>query len=562
MRKAGWNAAVGSRWMLGLVLASALPASAQRVMQDGFESRGTHAETLAEASRFLQQATFGSTEASMAALQGRPYAEWIDAQLAMPPTEVLPYMRAEAGVADPAASLDFYFFTEAWFDRTLRAPDQLRQRVAFALSQIMVVSERGNSLGNDGLALGAYYDLLLRHGLGNYRELLEQVTLSPAMGRFLSMYRNRKPDLTSNIRPDENFAREVLQLFSIGLVELEADGTPRRVGGETVPTYDEAVVRGFAHVFTGWGCALFPFEEAQGTCSTALPMRPFENYHDRGEKRLFPGLVLPPERDARTDLEEALDAIFEHPNVGPFISRQLIQKLVTSNPTPSYVARVAAVFEDDGSGERGDLGAVVRAILLDPEARFGHLQSPTRFGKVREPLLRLTQVWRALDVRWQGNRMIADDRDIHESHNQSPLSAPSVFNFYSPNYSPGGVLTAPGLLAPELQAISDAFAIALTNNLWGRIHWSCNGCPMEGLDPGVRVVVLDPWTTPMVGAGTATVDAQIERANRLFLGGTMSPSLRARLRARLLGLPTSEVDLRVHNLLYLTTASPEYAVQR
>ena len=549
---------------LALFLAGALAscAHAQVLFGDGFEAAAAAPDTAADASRFLQQATFGATEADIAALQGRPYADWIHAQMALPMTSVLAYMKAHDETPG-TPELDFWLFTQGWFDNALAAPDQLRQRVAFALSQIMVVSERGNSLANDGLALGAYYDILLRNGFGNYRDLLEEVTLSPAMGRFLSMYRNRKPDPASNIRPDENFAREVLQLFSIGLVKLNRDGTPVIVDGHTVPTYDEQVVRGFAHVFTGWGCAGMDFENPQATCSTEAPMRPFEVYHDRGEKRLFDGIVLPAGRDAAVELDAALDAIFQHPNVAPFIGRQLIQRLVTSNPTPQYVDRVAAVFEDDGSGERGNLGAVVRAILLDEEARFGHLRRATTFGKVREPLLRLTQVWRGLDVRWLQDRMFPDDIDIHLRYNQSPLAAPSVFNFFSPAYAPGGVLGGQGMVAPEMQAITDTFAISLTNDQWGRIHWQCQGCDMNAhAYPGVRETRLEPWRASIAGGGDAAIEAMIERANVLFLGGTMSPPLRSRVRARVLELPASDPLLRVQNALYLITASPEYAVQR
>lgn len=554
-------------------LASALPAffltgalatfaHADMLMSDGFESRGTVPDAAADASRFLQQATFGATETGIAALQGRTYASWIDTQMALPMTSVLAYMRAHDETPG-TPELDFWLLTQGWFDNALAAPDQLRQRVAFALSEIMVVSERGNNLANDGLALGAYYDILLRNAFGNYRDLLKDVTLSPAMGRFLSMYRNRKPDPANNIRPDENFAREVLQLFSIGLVKLNRDGTPVIVNGSTVPTYDEQVVRGFAHVFTGWGCVGIDFENPQATCSTEAPMRPFEAFHDRGEKHLFDGIVLPANRDAMVDLDAALDAIFQHQNVAPFISRQLIQRLVTSNPTPQYVDRVAAVFENDGSGERGDLGAVVRAILLDEEARFGHIRQPATFGKVREPLLRLTQVWRGLDARWLQDRMFPDDIDIHLRYNQSPLAAPSVFNFFSPSYTPGGAVGAVGMVAPEMQAITDTFAISLTNDQWGRIHWQCQGCDMNAQAyPGVRETRLEPWRVSIVGGGEAAIDAMIERANVLFLGGMMSPALRSRVRARVLELPANDPLLRVQNALYLITASPEFAVQR
>ncbi len=554
-------------------------ADADLVFRNGFERATDLPPSRGEASRFLAQATFGTTEMDIDALVERGYRAWLDAQFALPTSFMLPYMRAAENVTNPLDALPFYRFRQAWFVRTLAAPDQLRQRVAFALSEILVVSERGNGLGNDGLALGAYYDTLLRNAFGNYRQLLGEVTLSPAMGRYLSMYRNRKPDAANNIQSDENYAREVMQLFSIGLVRLNRDGTPVLVGGQTVPTYDGDVVRGYARAFTGWAChcgtgqqcPVDPFLDDNFTCSTEHAMVPFENYHDRGEKRLLDGAVLPAGSDARPELERALDVLFNHPNVGPFIGRQLIQRLVTSNPSPAYVDRVAAVFDDNGAGVRGDLGATVRAILLDPEAREGHHAAPATFGKVREPLLRLTQLWRAFDVTWRNDRLMLDDLDIHERYNQSPLYSPSVFNFFAPNYTQGGVLAAAQLSAPEMQIITANFAIHLSNDLAGRIYWSYVGGPMD--DPGdpqspVRLIRLERWVqsiTPLPGSSEApagALEALLDRCSDLLLGGQLSPALRARIRTRLLAIPAGDALRRVQNVLYLITTSPEYAVQR
>lgn len=554
----------------------ALPvAAADLIFRDGYEfpvrpsSRG-------EASRFLTQATFGPSDADIDALSASSYAAWIAAQVELPPSYFLPYMRSQAGITDPLQPIPFAEFLQAWFVRVLSAPDQLRQRVAFAFSEILVVSERGNGLGNDGLALGAYYDILLRHALGNYRDLLEDVTLSPAMGRYLSMYRNRKPDAANNIQADENYAREVMQLFSIGLVKLNRDGTPVLVNGQTVPTYDGDVVRNLARVFTGWACHCGagqqcvpdPFPVEPFTCSTEHEMVPYEAYHDRDPKRLFDGVVLPAGSDARPELERALDALFQHPNVAPFVSRQLIQRLVTSNPSPAYVDRVAAVFENDGRGVRGNLAATVSAILRDREAREGQ-RSSASFGKVREPLLRLTALWRAFDVVWDHDPLFPDDREIHESHNQSPLLSPSVFNFFSPGYSPGGVLAAPGLVAPEMQIVTANFAIRLANDVSGRVFWSYRGGPMD--DPqfvGVRLVQLARWEQsirPAAGSSQApagALDRLLDRSTELLLGGRISPALRSRIRARLDALPADEPLRRVQNAIYLIATSPEFAVQR
>jgi uncharacterized protein (DUF1800 family) len=561
---------------LALLPASASAGGAELVFRNGFERPLDQPANHAEASRFLAQATFGASEGDIDALVALGYGAWWDAQAGRPPSYVLPYMRTAEGTSDPLRALPFYRFRQAWFVHVLGAPDQLRQRVAFALSEIFVVSERGNGLANDGLALGAYYDILTRNALGSYRQLLEDVTLSPAMGRYLSMYRNRKPDPANNIQSDENYAREVMQLFSIGLVKLNPDGTPIVAGGATVPTYDGDVVRGFARAFTGWACHCGqgqqcppdPFEQENFTCSTEQGMVPFEAYHDRDAKTLFDGVTLPAGRDARPELEAALDHLANHPNVGPFIGRQLIQRLVTSNPSPAYVARVASVFGDNGAGVRGDLGATVRAILLDPEARGGHVALPESFGKPREPLLRLTQMWRAFDVSWKNDVLMLDDLDIHERYNQSPLFAPSVFNFFAPDHAPSGSLAEEGLVAPEMQVITANFAIHMTNDFAGRIYWGYRGGPMDEIDDRTRVIALEHWEQmirPAPGTPEAppgSLDQLVERFDVLLLGGTMSGPLRQRIRARLLSIAADETLLRVQNALYLIAASPEYAVQR
>ncbi|HVJ62920.1 MAG TPA: DUF1800 family protein [Tahibacter sp.] len=564
---------LAAAWLAGPVAFA--QSSDDLVFRNGFE-RSDRPATRGEASRFLTQSTFGGSDADIDALAASSYNAWITAQIARPPGYVLEYMRTQEGTADPVASIPFAIFKQAWFVRALGAQDQLRQRVAFALSEILVVSERGNGLENDGLALGAYYDILLRNALGNYRQLLEEVTLSPAMGRYLSMYRNRKPDAANNIQSDENYAREVMQLFTIGLVKLNRDGTPVLVGGRTVPTYDGDVVRGFARVFTGWACHCAPSQPCPAdpfpvepfTCSTEHEMVPYENYHDRNAKTLLDGVVLPAGRNARPELEAALDVLFNHPNVAPFIARQLIQKLVTSNPSAAYVDAVAAAFENNGQGVRGDLGAMVRAILIHPEAREGHRTAPQTFGKVREPLLRLTQLWRAFDVTWRNDALFPDDREIHESHNQSPLLSPSVFNFFSPSYTPGGVLANTGLVAPEMQIITANFAIRLANDINGRVYFAYRGGPMGGLSNTVREIDLDGRVQsirPVPGSTEApegSIDRLINRCAELLLGGQITPALRTRIRERVLSIDADDPLRRVQNVIYLISTSPEYAVQR
>ena len=365
-----------------------------------------------EAYRFLNQSTFGATDAEAQRLialgdSTNSYSRWLDEQFAKAPSTQLPTVVAAVPNPIPAGfnigSLQAQR-VEAWFQNSLNGDDQLRQRVAFALSEIMVVSQVG-ALANFPLSLADYYDMLARDAFGDYRKLLEDVTLHVSMGIYLSMLGNQKPNPALNIRPDENYARETMQLFSIGLVELNVDGTPRLVNNQTVSTYDQSIIEGFANVYTGWryaGGTSFANAGRATLTNQVQPMQAYAEQHSTGTKKVlsYTGAALntiPSNQTPSQDLANALDNIFNHPNVGPFISRQLIQKLVTSNPSAAYVARVAAVFNSDSQGRRGNLQSVIRAILLDSEARAA--PSAQTAGKIKEPLLRLTQLWRAYGAR-------------------------------------------------------------------------------------------------------------------------------------------------------------------
>jgi uncharacterized protein (DUF1800 family) len=377
------------------------------------------------ASRFLQQATYGADGDDIAALMAMPSFEaWIDAEFAKPATPHLPYVEQFRNVTNPnnptyPGNLTY----SAWWKNSVRANDQLRQRIAFALSQIMVVSEDG-PLDDRANAVSDYYDLLLDHAFGNVRDLIEAVTLHPAMGRYLDMLNNDKPSLTSGRIPNENYAREILQLFSLGLYRLHPDGTPVLDSKDgLIPVYDQEAIIGYAHVFTGWGYhytgdyrTSFP-----SSSNWIEPMREVPARHFTGKKRLLNNVVLPglpvlngapldpygshngstiagnPEFQAlpMAELDAVHDQLFQHPNIGPFLCSQLIQRLVTSTPTPAYVHRVVQKFNDNGSGVRGDLKAVIKAILLDYEARSLVAAAAPGFGKQREPVLRVTQLARA-----------------------------------------------------------------------------------------------------------------------------------------------------------------------
>ena len=505
--------------------------------------------TQVEAFRLLDQATFGATEQEARTVIDLGVEGWIDRQMRQPESLQLPYLRSLPVPENlPRLQRDRL---DIWFRNVLTGPDQLRQRVAFALSEIMVVSESGG-LRQMPYGLADYYDILVRNAFGNFRELIEEVTLHPAMGVYLSMLGNQRPNPARNISPDENYARELMQLFTIGLVELNTDGTVRTdARGRPIPTYDQDIVEGFAHVFTGWkyaGGANFNRARRNET-NQALPMQNYADYHATGSKLLLNGVRLPAGQTGRQDLEDALDNLFAHANVGPFIAVRLIQRLVTSNPSPAYVSRVAAAFNDNGSGVRGDLGAVVRTILLDPEARSG-AESPSG-GKLKEPLLRLTQLWRAYgaqsangDYRYQPLNTFA----------QSPLQSPSVFNFFSPFYAPPGEIAEAAMTAPELQ-IATEYQNTLITNFFYQQAFSRNS-----RNPGLRgndVFIDIEEEVALAG----DVDALIDRVAEKLLAGQISPTLRTEIRGMLERRPESNAAGRVAETIYFIASSPEFARQ-
>ncbi len=502
----------------------------------------------ADAYRFLDQATFGPTEGEAQRLIDRGYAGWIDDQIALPASLEVPYMQSL--VLPPGTQLSPRDRLDAWFRNVTRGPDQLRQRVAFALSEIMVVSDQ-SVLVNFPLGLAHYYDLLAQNAFGNFRELMETVTLNPSMGVYLSMLGNEKPDAARNIRPDENYARELMQLFTIGLVELNPDGTERLdAQGQPIPTYTQEIIEGFAHVYTGWtfGGSLafylpsFDFQR---------PMQAFPSFHDTGAKLVLRGAVIPAGQSPERDLEDALDNIFAHPSVGPFIARRLIERLTSSNPSPAYVQRVAARFDNNGSGVRGDLGAVVRAILLDTEARAAPVTGNE--GKLKEPLIRLIALWRAFDGKAASGRYLLEQPQVF--FGQAPLRSPSVFNFFSPDYQPAGEIADAGLVAPEMGIVTEYSATNMTNYLLFSIY--LRNQATAGLLPDD--IYIDIAAEQQLAADpTAMVDRIVDR----FTGGRTSEAVKAQAVTMASRAPLSNPTLRVAEALFLIATSPEYAALR
>jgi len=407
--------------------------------------------------------------------------------------------------------------------------------------------------------VASYNDTLAQHAFGSFRELLEAVTLHPAMGVYLSMLGNQKPDAEQNIRADENYARELMQLFSIGLVQLNLDGTEKLDGeGQPIPTYDQDVIENLARVFTGWTYAgAGSFSQAQGTAENqVVPMQAYPEQHDMESKTLlvYPGAaksVLPAGQTAQQDLADALDNVFNHPNVGPFVAKQLIKRLVTSNPSPAYVARVATRFNDDGAGERGNLAAVVKAILLDPEARA--TPSADTEGKLKEPLLRFVQFLRAYGAASARGDYAFDD--IVDITGQGALQSPSVFNFFSPAYAPAGEIAERGMVAPELEIVTGFRATTFANELYDQVF--LRNSSRSSL--GQSVVVIDIDDEMALATDPAALVAQV--ADKL-LGGQISPELEAEAIAAISRVSVTRAADRVEEALFLIVTSPEFATLR
>jgi uncharacterized protein (DUF1800 family) len=513
-----------------------------------------------DAARFLTQATFGlKSITEIDALKARGYESWLNEQFGLAAASHVQYVNDRKAAGEKPDEERAY---EAIWQQWLFESGQLRARMAFALSEIVVISNIAPDL--DTYAMASYMDMLNRNAFGNYRQLLEDVALHPAMGYYLNMIGSKKEDLAKGTHPNENFAREVMQLFSIGLYKLNVDGTRQLdAQGKPVPTYDQSVVRGMAAAFTGWNFA------GNDTSKPAIfdpakenwldPMVPWEMWHDTGAKTLFDGITLAAGQDARKDLKGALDALYNHPNVGPFIGRELIQRFVTSNPSPAYIGRVAAAFNDNGRGVRGDLRAVVRAVLLDPQARDLAKAAEPSWGKQREPVIRFANYLRGFNAASPSGRnkiWYLDSAD--EGLNQSPLLSPSVFNFFSPNYRQPGALAAAGLVAPEFQITTETSMVG-SLNFFGRLVK--NGA--YGYDDTKLTLNLAE-----LNALATNPAALADRLSLLLLCGNMSEGLRANLITTLAAMPAPKTGSsatltdRAKAALILIALSPEYVIQK
>lgn len=551
-----------------------------------------------DASRFLMQATYGPSLSEISYLRSKGYDAWLTEQFNLPQSSHEQYINM---LRDEGRRIYTEQFNEAFWTYAVSGRDQLRQRMAFSLSQIFVVSQLGGGLDDKPFAIANYYDMLGRDAFGNYRQLLEDVTLHPAMGKYLDMLANEKEDLALNRTPNENYAREILQLFSIGLYQLNLDGSLKLdAAGKAIPTYDNEEVKGFARVFTGWnwGGNAIRTDSTWGNPTRqydfAQPMQSWPTKHSTGDKLLLNGALAPSGQTPEKDLKDALDNVFNHPNVGVFIGKQLIQRLVTSNPSPQYIARVASAFNDNGAGVRGDLKAVTRAILLDSEARMdsragygvdrvrtgrgstsrqanrpatlestptvearteaetGSVGSVTN-GKLREPILRYAHLLRAFEAKSIGGRYRLQYIDGQEwGTGQGPLKSTSVFNFFEPDYSLPGAIANAGALSPEFKLTNETSIIGNTNFTrdtiyGGMMNWT--GYPVTFTYSRFMGWINDPAK-------------MVDQINLVLMGGSMTTDMKTTVVRGVNGIWEGNPGEKLRGAIFLAATSKEYVIQK
>jgi uncharacterized protein (DUF1800 family) len=499
------------------------------------------------------------------------YSGWITEQMGQPATRHSDYIQSiyqnmttqrqredySRGGGDSDPFLFGNNMQTAFARAAIQGSDQLRQRVAFALSQILVTSRRDANLENKCLGMADYYDIFVRHAFGNYEDVLMEVTMHPVMGRYLSHVGNQKADPSINRYPDENYAREVMQLFTVGLWQLNPDGSRVLVSGQPVPTYSNEEITQLARVMTGfwfggdnWGGGGWTEQDY------ATPMSLHADRHDFGAKTLLGGFVIPARaatlENAQRDVRDAIHHLFEHPNTGVFVGKQLIQFLVTDNPSPAYVQRISSVFANNGSGVRGDLGAVVRAILLDPEARGPVGAQAAGFGRLKEPVIRAMAMARVFGMKQVPDLLWWDWSDFYNESRQAPTNSPSVFNFYRPEYRAPGLPTQNGLASPVFQITDSYSSISFPNRLWQMLE--------EGLS--YYEEYRFPFDFSREAAFSSSPERLMDHLNLLFCAGQMKASTRSLILSTLNQIPADQTAARVRVAAYLALTCPEGAVMR
>jgi uncharacterized protein (DUF1800 family) len=563
------------------------------------------------ASRLLSQATLGANYTEIEKVATLGIEKWVDQQLAMPNSfKITDYLRNlhqsivdSMKRTDPTRDLSNvlvsdWHFDISWFQGSMTATDILRWRVALGLSEIFVTS-RISAFEGIPYALASYYDILLENSFTNYRALIENITYHPSMGVYLTYMNNHASDNNNGklTYPDENYAREIMQLFSIGLFQLNLDGTEKKdANGKSIPTYNNNDIANLAKVFTGlsWGDSRYLGEKYKDVWSYTKKMKFYAidssdayirfwvtnprivNGHEVGSKT-FLGSTIPARsvQQGELDIKDALDIIYNHPNVGPFIGRRLIQRLITSNPSPAYIQRVAMVFNNNGNGVRGDLKAVIRAILLDPEARDCCNNENTEFaGMLKEPFLRYMNMVKGLNISAIGGIYRNTMRKVYEKTGQLPMYSPSVFNFFSPDYIPDGALKGTGKFGPEFQTLNSQ---TLTGYINGLNAWIINDYPLDYFTY-FNNETYKPNQEPKFDL---TVDNALARNDRLsqlldkynliLAHGRLSQQSLNIIKKALMSMPlglangipnTDDASRRVRIAIYLIMSSPDYLINK
>ena len=533
---------------------------------------------LMDASRFLSQATLGADLETIKSVADQGIEAWINAQLEVPPSQTLATLKdvfadviewyfLNGGDPEKVATSPYWtIFNYAWWENHMHSRDLLRQRVAFALSEIFVISFE-SELSGQGYGLADYYDILLKHSFGNFEDLLYDISLHPCMGFYLSHLNNPREIPEENIHPDQNYAREIMQLFTIGLYELNQDGTRKTdTLGQWIPTYGQDDIKELAKVFTGLGVGGVVENEwvtdpyfglGIYVADMTKPMIMYEEWHQPGPKTMLDDFVIPSGQPGLKDIKDAIHRLVLHPNVGPFIGKQLIQRLVTSNPTPAYVARVAAVFADNGHGVRGDMSAVIKSILLDPEARTCQALENPDFGKLREPFIRYTQFTKAIPLEQYYGRYWNVAWGFYLATNQIPLASRTVFNFFLPDYEPIGPIAENGLVAPEFQIHNSRTSIEYMNQVNDWAVWGYVMDDWEKENPSVTYIVdeLKPLARDP--------EVLVNRLDMLFTHGSLSQRTREIIKDAITRLINNDYRYdRVRLAMYLLLISPDYNIMK
>ncbi len=545
-----------------------------------------------EAARLLEHASIGYHMSHIEDVVSLGIEGWIDDQIASDPEYILPEFRViEQIIADSIYAetgdssqiprrQNWATFNYAWWQVNMTNDDLLRHKVATALSEFLVISRR-SQLGDFGDGLSAYYDILLEHAFGNYEDLLYAISTNPCMAFYLTSINNPRTDSSRNIRPDENYAREFMQLFSIGLYELEQDGSRSVVNGQEVPTYDQDDVREMSKIFTGlsygdvipnmyhpeayWGMGIW-------NADVTVPCKMYdeddpetmyidEEQHEHGIKVILKNDTVPAGQTGLEDIADAIEIIFNHPNVGPFVSHKLIQRMIKSNPSPAYISRIAAVFNDNGSGQRGDMAAVIKAILMDPEARECSYMSDDHNSRLKEPFLRYTHFARAVQKEAPNGFLWNINWNFTNEVKQSILASPSVFNFFLPDDTPNGPISGAGLVAPEFKLHDSRTSVGFINevNSWTNwrylmTHWEFSS------ETDVR------WDIDELIPMIEDPEAYINWIDMRMMHGNMTDHTRSVLRMVMDGLNPYTAneyrEWRVTMAMYMALISPDYAIMR